>query len=173
MPVAPIKIQTPGFMQGFPIHVVVNWMEVQISKQCVGCVTVTTAVKQDDTYTQCEYANDFTGGEPVPQSPGDDKSYFTVAPGGTVVLLTGSRPCEPEDSDGDTGEEDTSGTGDGDTGGTGEGDPGSTGEGDTGGTGEGDSGGPGEGDTGGTDEGGSSGEGVTETPETGDGAAVP
>ncbi|WP_280478267.1 hypothetical protein [Nocardia cyriacigeorgica] len=136
---------------------VVNWMEVQISKQCVGCVTVTTAVKQDDTYTKCEYANDFTGGEPVPQSPGDDKSYFTVAPGGTVVLLTGSRPCEPEDSDGDTGEEDTSGTGDGDTGGTG----------------EGDSGGPGEGDTGGTDEGGSSGEGVTETPETGDGAAVP
>lgn len=150
MPVAPIKIQQPGFMQEAPIDEVVAWVRARINEQCDECVKVTTAVTQNDRYTQCQYTGELSGGDPVPPSEGDGaRSFMLVTPGSTIVLMTGSRSCGTE------------GSGEGGTGGSGEG------GGETGGSGEGGAGGSGGSGTGG------SGEGVTETPETGDGAAAP
>ncbi|TLF55786.1 hypothetical protein FEK31_19510 [Nocardia cyriacigeorgica] len=155
---APIKIQQPGFMQEAPIDEVVAWVRARINEQCDECVKVTTAVTQNDRYTQCQYTGELSGGDPVPPSEGDGaRSFMLVTPGSTIVLMTGSRSCGTEGS----GEGETGGSGEGGTGGSGEG------GGETGGSGEGGAGGSGGSGTGG------SGEGVTETPETGDGAAAP
>ncbi len=172
MPVAPIKIQQPGFMQEAPIDEVVAWMRARINEQCDECVKVTTAVTQNDRYTQCQYTGELSGGDPVPPSEGDgSRSFMLVTPGSTIVLMTGSRSCGTEG----TGEGGSGGSGGGEDGGSGEGGAGGGGEGESGGSGGGGAGGSGEGESRGSGEGGAggSGEGVTETPETGDGAAAP
>ncbi len=174
MPVAPIKIQQPGFMQEAPIDEVVAWVRARINEQCDECVKVTTAVTQNDRYTQCQYTGELSGGDPVPPSEGDGaRSFMLVTPGSTIVLMTGSRSCGTEGS----GEGGSGGSGGGEDGGSGEGEDGGSGEGETGGSGEGggETGGSGEGGAGGSGGSGTggSGEGVTETPETGDGAAAP
>ncbi|MBF6435376.1 hypothetical protein [Nocardia cyriacigeorgica] len=171
--------------QGTPIDPLLAEVRAAVASVCDGCV-VTKGINPDSERTQCVY-DGFSGAQ---HEPWDDESdpiggYLLITPGVPLVLLTGPVSCDPTDpggtggsgegGTGGSGEGGTGGSGEGGTGGPGEGGTGGSGEGGTGGTGEGGTGGSGEGGTGGTGEGGAggSGAGVTETPETGDGAAAP